>query len=136
MSYMTNDTNDRHSGEFTYRMKFPAKYKGGLEITKFEKNLFSQDPVRGRTRPLTYTFIDAFPRAISSMPVTYDASDLLKCTVSFSYTRYSPKTASRNFDETFAYYACQFANIAVDKLTGIDLLGDVVGGVVQRSLSQ
>ena len=38
-------------------------------------------------------------------------------------------------DETFAYYAGQFANIAVDKLTGIDLLGDVVGGVVQRSLS-
>ena len=135
MSYMTNDTNDRHSGEFHYRMKFPAKYKGGLEITKFEKNLFSQDPVRGRTRPLTYTFIDAFPRAISSMPVTYDASDLLKCTVSFSYTRYSAKPASRNFDETFAYYAGQFANIAVDKLTGVDLLGDVVGGVVQRSLS-
>ena len=38
MSYMTNDTNDRHSGEFHYRMKFPAKYKGGLEITKFEDN--------------------------------------------------------------------------------------------------
>ena len=136
MSYMTNDTNDRHSGEFYYRMKFPKKYKGGLEITKFEKNLNSQDPVRGRTKPLTYTFIDAFPRTISSMPVTYDASDLLKCTVSFSYTRYSAKPVNANaFDETFAYYAGQFANIAVDKLTGIDLLGDVVGGVVQRSLS-
>ena len=135
MSYMTNDTNDRHTGEFHYRMKFPAKYKGGLEITKFEKNLFSQDPVRGRTRPLTYNFIVAFPRAISSLPVSYEASDLLKCTVSFSYTRYSAKPASRNFDETFAYYAGQFANIAVDKLTGVDLLGDVVGGVVQRSLS-
>ena len=136
MSYMTNDTNDRHSGEFHYRMKFPAKYKGGLEITKFEKNLFSQDPVRGRTRPLTYTFIDAFPRSISAMPVTYDTSDLLKCSVSFSYTRYSAKPANSNAgDPTFAYYAGQFANIAVDKLTGVDLLGDVVGGVVQRSLS-
>ena len=97
--------------------------------------MFSQDPVRGRTRPLTYTFIDAFPRAISSMPVSYEASDLLKCTVSFSYTRYSAKPRSTSLDETFAYYAGQFANIAVDKLTGIDLLGDVVGGVVQRSLS-
>ena len=137
MSYMTNDTRDNHNDTFYYRMKFPKKYKGGLEITKFEKNLHSQDPVRGRTRPLTYTFIDAFPRTISSMPVTYDASDLLKCTVSFSYTRYSAKPANSNaFDPTFAYYAGQFANIAVDKLTGIDLLGDVVGGVVQRSLSQ
>mgnify|MGYP003122435302 FL=1 len=135
MSYMTNDTRDNHNNNFYYRMKFPNKYKGGLEITKFEKNLMSQDPVRGRTRPLTYTFIDAFPKTISSMPVTYDASDLLKCTVSFSYTRYSSKRANSNaFDPSFAYAAGQFANIAVDRLTGIDLLGDVVGGVVQRAL--
>ena len=134
LSYMTNDTRDNHSENFYYRMKFPKKYKGGLEITKYEKNLFSQDPVRGRTKPLTYTFIDAFPRSISAMPVTYDASDLLKCSVSFSYTRYSAKPASRSLDETFAYYAGQFANIAVDKLTGIELVGDVVGGVVQRAL--
>ena len=135
LSYMTNDTRYNHSENFYYRMKFPKKYKGGLEITKFEKNLFSQDPVRGRTRPLTYTFIDAFPKSISAMPVTYDASDLLKCSVSFSYTRYSAKPANHDaFDPSFAYAAGQFANIAVDKLTGIDLLGDIVGGVVQRSL--
>ena len=47
---------------FYYRMKFPKKYKSSIEITKFEKNLMSQDPVRGRTKPLTYTFIDAFPK--------------------------------------------------------------------------
>ena len=136
MSYMTNDTRDNHSESFYYRMKFPKKYKGGLEITKFEKNLFSQDPVRGRTKPLTYTFIDAFPKTISSMPVTYDASDLLKCTVSFNYTRYSAKPTNANAnDPSFAYLAGQFANIAVDKITGIDFLGDVVGGAVQRSLS-
>ena len=106
-----------------------------MEITKFEKNLFSQDPVRGRTRPLRYTFIDAFPRSISAMPVTYDASDLLKCSVSFSYTRYSAKPANHDaFDPSFAYLAGRFANIAVDRLTGVDLLGDVVGGVVQRAL--
>jgi len=68
------------------------------------------------------------------MPVTYDASDLLKCSVSFSYTRYSAKPRANSLDSSVAYYAGQFANIAVDKLTGIDLLGDVVGGVVQRSL--
>jgi len=135
MSYMTNDTRDNHNNTFYYRMKFPNKYKGGLEITKFEKNLMSKDPVRGRTRPLTYTFIDVFPKTISSMPVTYDASDLLKCTVSFSYTRYSAKRANSNaFDPSFAYAAGRFANLAVDRLTGIDLLGDVVGGVVQRAL--
>ena len=135
MSYITGDTADFHSENFYYRIKFPNNYKGGLEITKFEKNLNSQDPVRGRTKPLTYTFIDVFPKTISSMPVTYDASDLLKCTVSFSYTRYSAKRANSNaFDPSFAYAAGRFANLAVDRLTGIDLLGDVVGGVVQRAL--
>ena len=55
--------------------------------------------------------------------------------MSFSYTRYSSKRANSNaFDPSFAYAAGQFANIAVDRLTGIDLLGDVVGGVVQRAL--
>ena len=68
------------------------------------------------------------------MPITYDASDLLKCTVSFSYTRYSAKPRSTSLDETFAYYAGQFANIAVDKITGIDAIGDVVGAFVQRGL--
>ena len=136
MSYMTNDTKDNHNDTFYYRMKFPKKYKGGLEITKFEKNLMSADPPRGRTRPLTYTFIDAFPRTISSMPVTYDASDLLKCTVSFSYTRYSAKPSNANAnDPSFAYLAGQFANIAVDRITGSDFAGDLVGGFVQRSLS-
>ena len=135
MSYTTNDTRDNHSENFFYRMKFPKKYKGGLEITKFEKNLMSKDPVRGRTRPLTYTFIDAFPKTISSMPVTYDASDLLKCSVTFTYTRYSARKANSNaLDPSFAFAAGQFANTTVDRLTGIDLLGDVVGGVVQRAL--
>ena len=74
--------------------------------------------------------------SIASIPVTYDASDLLKCTVTFNYSRYSAKPANNNAnDPSFAYLAGKFANIAVDKLTGIDLLGDVVGGVVQRSLS-
>ena len=135
MSYMTNDTRDTHNDTFYYRMKFPKKYKSSIEITKFEKNLMSKESIRNRPKPLTYTFIDAFPRTISSMPVTYDASDLLKCTVSFSYTRYSAKPSNANaFAPSFAYAARQLANIAIDKLTGVDLLGDVVGGVVQRSL--
>ena len=32
--------------------------------------------------------MDAFPIAINSLPVSYDVSDLLKYSVSFSYVRY------------------------------------------------
>ena len=37
---------------------------------------------------MEYRFINAFPISINSMPVSYDQSDLLKCTVSFTYSRY------------------------------------------------
>ena len=67
-------------------MKFPDEYQknSSLEITKFEKNLDS----RRKVRPLTYKFVNCFPLAINSMPVSYDGSNLLKCTVGMAYSRY------------------------------------------------
>ena len=56
--------------------------KVSLEITKFEKNLDS----RRQTKTLTYKFVNCFPLSINSMPVSYDGSQLLKCTVSMAYT--------------------------------------------------
>ena len=90
IKYITNEnarggrTGKSSDQNFFYRMKFPNSYKGNLEITKFEKNMYSAR----RAKPLTYSFVNCFPLAISSMPVTYDASDLLKCNVSFAYSRY------------------------------------------------
>ena len=70
---------------YSYRVKYPDQYKGcGLEVTKFEKNINQKSSVV----PLTYKFVNVFPVAITSMPVSYDASSLLKCTVSMNYTRY------------------------------------------------
>ena len=92
MNYITNTTN-RNDPEFKsaeneahfYRVKFPNDYqKGSLEVTKFEKNLDS----RRQTRTLTYKFVNCFPLSINSMPISYDGSQLLKCTVSMAYTRY------------------------------------------------
>tara|TARA_Y100001970_G_scaffold258133_2_gene337676 strand:- start:9346 stop:10152 length:807 start_codon:yes stop_codon:yes gene_type:complete len=86
MNYITNTDVDQgiENENYSYRMKFPSKYKAPLEVTKFEKNIESNNQVK----PLTYRFVNAFPLAISSMPVTYDSSDLLKCNVSFAYSRY------------------------------------------------
>ena len=65
---------------FYRRFKYPNDYKcDTMSITKFEKNL-------GRT--LLYEFVNAFPKSITSMPVTYGAADILKVTVSFNYDRY------------------------------------------------
>ena len=84
MNYITNTGDGIEKENYSYRMKFPSKYKGPLEVTKFEKNIQS----RKKVKPLTYKFVNAFPLAISAMPVTYDSSDLLKCNVSFAYSRY------------------------------------------------
>lgn len=65
-----------------YRMNYPDEYKKDIYLTKFEKYQSNGQPA------LKYAFIDAFPSNIASMPISYNSSDLLKVTVSFSYTRY------------------------------------------------
>ncbi len=65
---------------FYRRFKYPNDYKcDTMSITKFEKNI---------ERTLMYEFRNAFPKSITSLPVTYGAADLLKVTVSFNYDRY------------------------------------------------
>jgi len=67
---------------YSYRMNYPDQYYGGLEITKFERNHMMGGP------QMTYHFVNAFPTSIISMPVSYDTSQTLKCTVTFNYIRY------------------------------------------------
>ena len=69
------------SRAYHYRVKYPNDYIAdqGLSITKFERDYQQQ---------LTYEFIRSFPLSISSMLVSFDASSLLKLTVSMSYIRY------------------------------------------------
>ena len=37
---------------------------------------------------LTYQFVGAFPLSITATPISYNASDTLRCTASFSFMRY------------------------------------------------
>jgi hypothetical protein len=64
-----------------YRMQFPKYYKSSLYVTKFERDI-------NQGTFIPYTFVNAFPIQIDSMPVSYDSSQLLKCIVAFSYDRY------------------------------------------------
>ena len=69
------------SRDYHYRVKYPNDYIAdqGLKVIKFERDYQQQ---------LTYEFIRSFPLSISSMPVSFDSSSLLKVTVSMSYIRY------------------------------------------------
>ncbi len=69
---------------YFYRVNFPDDYlTDSITIKKFEKDF---DKTK---KYLEYQFIRAFPLSIASMPVSYEGSQVLKCTVSFSYQRYS-----------------------------------------------
>ena len=79
----------------SYRMAYPNSYKNNIYLTKFEKDNFIKDfsNVRGgsvsATRStLEYTFVQAFPLSLTAIPVSYEGSDILKCSVSFNFIRY------------------------------------------------
>ena len=62
------------------RMRYPDTYKvDSMYITKFEKNY---------KRELKYRFINAFPKAITPVQVSYGDADVLRVTVSFNFDRY------------------------------------------------
>ena len=74
---------------WNYRIAYPDNYidPQGLTITKFEKSSLGQTHGE-KGGILTYQFLRAYPISVSSMPVSYDSSSLLKCTVSLTYLRY------------------------------------------------
>ena len=65
---------------FDRKFTYPNEYKvDTMYITKVERNLGPQ---------LDYQFINAFPKGMTAIPVSYGGADLMKVTVSFNYDRY------------------------------------------------
>ena len=78
---------------YSYKVRYPngtgrarrsnqsgSGYRTEVYLNKFERDY--------NGRYIRYRFLQAYPISIQSMPVSYDSSSLLKCTVSFTYTRY------------------------------------------------
>ena len=91
IEYITNGVGEQAAPEdlkqnnYFYRMRYPDGPRGytsqqGLEVRKFERDL--------KYTGLTYNFVKSYPVSITSMPVSYDGSDILKCNVSMTYIRY------------------------------------------------
>lgn len=69
-----------NNNNYTYRVNFPNEYKSQINIRKFEKDYSG--------RNLEYKFLNAYPVSINTMPLSYDASQILLCTVNFNFSRY------------------------------------------------
>ena len=100
MDYISgiDDTKTYENPYVGYRMSYPKSYKNNIYLTKFEKDHFTRDfstsgstSTRTARTTLDYTFVQAFPLALTSIPVSYEASDVLKCSVSFNFIRYVQK---------------------------------------------
>ena len=88
---MNEDENDPINplfANYSYRSRYPDDASegycaSGLTVTKFEKSFWES-----HSGQLQYQFVKAWPKAMTSMPLSYDGSNLLKCTVSMTYVRY------------------------------------------------
>ena len=79
---------EKYKSPFTnQRVAYPKTYKNDIFVTKFEKDHYSEES-SVKKGILEYTFVQAFPRDITAIPVSYEASQVLKCNVSFSFIRY------------------------------------------------
>ena len=144
---------------YFYRVKFPDDYIAdqGLKVIKFEKDIETKRNIAGhsislpnkRAATLEYQFVRSFPRSITSMPVTYDASSLLKCSVQMTYTRY---VVARSYGNTgggvfnpfqqsqfnaggfLSNTAGNLVDSVVDRVTGNDFVGDVAGGFAAQAV--
>lgn len=135
-----NGGNSIRNPNYSYRMRYPQEYYGGLNIIKYERDYNSY---------LRYKFLNVFPISVSSMPVSYDASSLLKCTVSLTYQRYwidqvsgsgvSDQTAQGSNESLSTVEQAQFnsSNLTASGLEGSGALATpgrlAVGGIPQSS---
>lgn len=70
----------QNSDGYFVRMQYPAYYKANaVSIVKFDRDY---------RREIEYNFRGLFPLNISSIPVSYMASDVMKVSASFQYDRY------------------------------------------------
>ena len=84
IGYIVNEQNSSAENYF-YRVNFPKEYQTAIYIKKFEKDY-------NNGKMLQYKFLKSYPISIDSMPVTYEASQVLKCTVNFNFSRYWVET--------------------------------------------
>ena len=103
MKYVVGESKAEGGGKLSsvksnyfYRVNYPNLYMcpQGLKVIKFERTgnvSYDGSKMKGDKYvgpKLEYEFINSYPISIASMPVSYDSSSLLKCSVSFSYIRY------------------------------------------------
>ena len=94
------------------RFNYPNFYKlSTLKLYKFERDY---------RYSLNYSFVNAFPKSVSALPVSYGPAEVLKVTVTFNYDRYLVKKDYFLSDEDYENAARNIWTQPVDIDFGID----------------
>lgn len=73
-----------------FKLKYPYSYKRTIAVTKFERNtrVDSQGNVLETPPMLTYKFLNAYPKNLTAMNLSYENTTVTKTSVEFGYDRY------------------------------------------------
>ena len=149
MEYISGQSGaDPAMDSYHFRMAYPTDYKSNdTRIVKFERN---------HSQFLEYRFVGLFPLALNSTRVSYQNSQVLKATATFSYDRYIcgqsdslsralgldfNNTRGRTGNGNTNYNAEKDLNELVGPLAGLSLLNpgtrfDRINNRTQTSLNQ
>ena len=153
---VNEDQDDAISGNYNYRIKYPDDYVAtGLKIVKFEKTGQTSANRHYGGSQLEYEFVRSYPRSITSIPVMYDASQLLKVSVQMTYVRYvvhkyagsgpgarfgnpsSPFDQSQfNLNGFLSNTAASLVDQVVDRVSGSDVAGNIAAGFAGQFASR
>jgi len=112
------------------RMNYPDNYKvQTMFISKFERDFNSQ---------IDYQFINAFPKLVTAIPVSYGAADLLKVSVQFTYDRYivNPRGSIKKANSSEFNDIARVANNSTISDQEIQGLIDDYGGIEGNRLTR
>ena len=91
MSYINPiKTNQRNLNAYS-RFNYPENYKEVIHLSKFERDTFVGDKLKGKdykTEITNYEFVNVWPSNLTSMRLAYGDSNVLKCNVQFLYDRF------------------------------------------------
>ncbi len=81
MEFIASGSNENPSVVgYYFRMRYPKDYKSNMtKIIKFDRDYNTE---------IEYNFFGLFPLSLSSIPVQYSGSDVLKVNATFNYERY------------------------------------------------
>ena len=81
IEYMASGSGEDQAGDGYYiRMMYPEEYKSNqTKIIKFDRDYNAQ---------IEYTFYGLFPRGLNDISVSYEQTDILRASVTFSIDRY------------------------------------------------